>query len=143
MVKKTNTPTIPLLLPAYFLYCLCLFGNMVLQQELTQIQVCRQVALEYNDTSILLNCTSNHQVSGTTAEWLGTSDSVLGIVSAFTAGTLGGLSDSNSCGRLPVMIIATVGLLGYLVGLLVVAFYDLVRNFSSFWTILFVLLTDL
>ena len=122
---KQRAPTIPLLLPAYFLYTMCLFGNMVLQQELTLIQVCRQVSLEKNDTSILSNCTTNHQVSGNTAEWLGTSDSVLGIVSALTAGTLGGMSDSRTCGRLPVMIIATLGLLGYLVGLLFVAMYNL------------------
>ena len=125
MFGKCRQPTIALLLPSYILYCTVLFGNMVLQQELTQVTVCAHIATQHNDSSILLNCTNNAIVSGTTAEWLGTSDSVMGIVSAFTAGTLGSISDSRSCGRKPVMLFAMLGLLGYQGVMLAVATYRL------------------
>jgi MFS family permease len=120
-----NKPTILLLLPAYLFYCIIMFGNMVLQQELTRLKVCRDISIQRNDTRITLNCTSIKSVSGTTAEWLGTSDSVMGIVSALTAGSLGGLSDSSSCGRRPVMLLALIGQLGYQSVMLVVALFDL------------------
>ena len=120
-----HRPSILILCPAYLLYCVVLFGNMVLQQELTQLTVCHQIASQHNDTSILSQCNTNKNVSGTTAEWLGTSDSVMGLVSAFTAGTLGAISDSPSCGRKPVLLFAMIGLLGYQAVMIAVATFNL------------------
>ena len=59
----------------------------------------------------ILNCTTDKDVNGQTSVWLAWSDAVLGIVSAVTAGTFGGLSDSPRCGRNPVMLLSTLGLL--------------------------------
>ena len=41
---RPRRATIPLLLPAYFLYCTILFGNYVLQSQIFQTQVCSAVA---------------------------------------------------------------------------------------------------
>jgi MFS family permease len=93
---------------------------MVLQSELLQQSVCHHIST----TNVTIqNCGSNHEVSGKTAVWLGRSDSVMGITSAFTAGTLGSFSDK--IGRKPIMLISMIGSIGYLFVLLATVMLDL------------------